>query len=1470
MFQKNTTLITETEAADEAGAEIAIVGMAGRFPGADDVGKFWQNLRDGVDAITDFSDEELLAAGVDPQTLQDPNYVKAGAVLSDIEGFDAAFFGLTPREAQVLDPQHRLFLEAAWNAIESAGYDTATYRGAIGLFAGAAMSDYVLNNLFPNQELQETLGRGFTVLSNDKDALATRAAYLLDLTGPCCSVQTYCSTSLVAVGLACDSLVNGESDMALAGGVALNVPQRVGYLYQDGGITSPDGRCRAFDAKAQGSPLGSGVAVVVLKRLQDALDDGDTIYAVIKGWAVNNDGAMRTGFTAPGVRGQAKVVLEALSHAEVEAESINYIEAHGTGTALGDAVEFAALLKSFGEHTDKKGFCAVGSVKTNVGHLDRAAGATGLIKTALALKHQLIPPTLHYHEPNPEIDFSRTPFYVNTALRPWLRNGQPRRAGVSSFGMGGTNAHVILEEAPQVPVDAPARPYQLMLLSARSQAALATAVTNLRAYLLENPDVNLADVAYTLQVGRKPFEYRRAFVCQGREDALRIVESGDPARSWERAQVAQERPFAFMFPGVGDHYPHMAQELYEVEPVFRQVVDDCCQQLQPILGLDLRELLFPAITVPAADGELNLRQMLGRQKSSDDRLNRTEFAQPGVFVIEYALAQLLRSWGVEPGALIGYSLGEYVAACVAGVLPLEAALRLVARRAQLIQQLPGGSMLAVPLSEAAVRPYVQDPVCLAIVNGPQNCVLAGPPEAIHAVEQQLTAQDIACRRLETSHAFHSTMMTPIVAEFTALVRSVPLSPPQLPYVSNVTGDWITAAQATDPAYWAQHLCQTVRFGDGLARLLAEPHQLLLEVGPGQSLSSFAKQHPACTREQVVQILPTLPYVYNRRSDVAFLLSTLAKVWLHGHPLDWDAFYGDERRQRLPLPTYPFERQRYWIDPPATATAAAKPVVATGKKANSADWFYEPVWQAGPLSIPHRTINGRCLIFEDVSGWGTAVGTHLSQGGVELIRVQAGQAFSQADANLFTLRPDAPADYQALVAALQTSGELPAHIIHAWGIDTADAALPAREMFQAEQQKGFYSLLYLAQALSRQAMSTTFQVMVLTGNMQAVDGNPLCPEKATVLGLCRVISQEYQNIRCRSVDVSPTAVGDAIPAATIAQLLAELSNPATEVAIAYRQDTRYVQQFVPKRPQPVVERIRQQGVYLITGGLGGIGLTLADYLARHYQATLILLGRSGLPAPETWDAWLAEHGADDSTSRRIQQVRALQANGAEVLVLAADVADEEQMRVVVDEIEARYGRLHGVIHAAGYVARAAFPPIQETDPAICEAHFQSKVYGLYVLDKVLQGKELDFCCLFSSLSSVLGGLGVAAYAAANNFMDAYTAQRHQTGAAHWVTVNWDTWLFNEMEMASLVGATVAEFAMSPAEGTEAFALALASGAMRLVHSTGDLHGRIRQWVMLETLTAVSRPAQNAARPALTSGYVAAGKGMEKQIAQVWEA
>ncbi len=901
---------------------IAVVGMAGRYPGASSVEQFWWNITHGVESITKFSEAEMRAAGVPEELIANPDYVRARAVLDNVDMFDASFFGMTPREADVTDPQHRVFLECAWEAMEQAGYSPETSAASVGVYAGLSWNTYLLHNLLSDRRTTEEItgsyqvGHYHIVTGNANDFLPSRVSYKLNLKGPSVSIQSGCSTSLVAICQAVQALRAGQCDMALAGGVSISFPQTRGYLYQEGGMVSRDGHCRAFDADSAGTVFGSGAGVVVLKPLSAAVADGDTIYAVIKGAALNNDGADKFSYTAPSVDGQAAVIALAHAQADVSPDTITYIETHGTGTPLGDPIEIAGLTQAFRRGTDRTGYCAIGSVKASIGHLEAAAGVTGLIKTSLALRHKVLPPTQHYQSPNPRIDFARSPFFVNAALTEWKREDAPRRAGVSSFGVGGTNAHVVLEEAPETAPGGPSRPWQLLALSAKTPSALQTAAANMAAHFTRHPDADMADAAYTLSTGRRMFDHKSFVVCRDGQDAAAVLSGSDPKRLFSGKSARRDAPVVFMFPGQGAQQVGMGRELYQSEQVYRECVDACAEILEPLLGQDIRATLYPAP---------------GHEDDAQQRLAQTGITQPALFAAEYALAKLWMSWGIVPSAMIGHSVGEYVAACLSGVFTLPDALRVLAARARLMQNLPPGAMLAVRLPEAEVRALLPETLSVAAINSPALCVVSGPQEDVDAFGAALEARSAACRRLHTSHAFHSAMMEPALEPFAEIVASVPRHAPQIPYVSNLTATWATEAQAADPHSWASHLREAVRFADGVGFLLAQGNSpILLEVGPGQTLASLARQHPARAADQ--SVLASLDTDKGRQPESAALLTALGQLWLAGAPVNWNSFYAAEHRRRVPLPTYPFERKRHWVEPVLSSLAALPALVLLSKSA----------------------------------------------------------------------------------------------------------------------------------------------------------------------------------------------------------------------------------------------------------------------------------------------------------------------------------------------------------------------------------------------------------------------------------------------------------------------------------------------------------------------------------------------------------
>jgi acyl transferase domain-containing protein/thioesterase domain-containing protein/D-arabinose 1-dehydrogenase-like Zn-dependent alcohol dehydrogenase/acyl carrier protein len=1336
--------------------KIAIIGLAGRFPQAIDLEYFWTLLKNGREAVVEFSDEKLLATGIDPALLQHPDYVKSGMVIPGIADFDADFFEMSARDAEITDPQQRLFLECAWQVLEQAGYPPATTDASIGVYAGVSDNRYLSHCLEPNREtLLPTVGAYRLFTLSGKDYIATRTAYKLNLTGPAMSIQTACSTSLVAVHVACQSLLNMECDMVLAGGASIAVPQEQGYLYQEGMIMSPDGHCRAFDAQAQGTTGGGGVGVVLLKRLDDALADGDTIHAVIRGSAINNDGADKIGYTAPSVSGQSAVILEAQSVAEVHPDEISYIEAHGTGTPLGDPIEIQALTQAFRAKTQRKGYCAIGSVKTNIGHADAAAGIAGLIKTILALKHQKLPPSLHYERPNPQIDFANSPFFVNHQLVDWKADeATPRCAGVSSFGVGGTNAHVIVEEAPALESSGPSRPLQLITLSAKTPTALESATHNLSDWLQSHEEIALADVAYTLNQGRQSFAYRRSLVCSDINDALQQL--GNPAGLAISKASEKARTVVFLFPGQGSQYLNMTRNLYASESVFKNAFDECTTLLTPSLGLNLRDLLY-------SDNEQH-----------HATLKQTAYTQPALFAVEYALAKLWMAYGVQPRAMLGHSIGEYVAACLAGVFSLEEALVLVATRGQLIQSLPSGAMLAVPLSEEEIQPWMTTEVSLAAVNGSKRCVVSGTHQAMASLQQALQAQGIESRALQTSHAFHSHLLEPILASFSQKVGQMKLRPPKIPYLSNFTGDWIRSEQATDPQYWVSHLRHTVRFADNVQTLFKHQTDILLEVGPGQTLLAMMRQEPEYSdRAVLVASLPRQRDTENQ-AEITQFLHTLGQLWSQGvDDIHWPAFYADEKRHRLPLPTYPFERQRYWIDAPKRQVHQATGKSRVQSKDNNTDskhWLYRPDWIKSAIS--NTTAVGtkaqHWVLFEDHCGVSQQLQQALLQQGHTVTTVQVNTTFKQQTANAYCINPQQVEDYESLVRTLAQT-EFPSQWLHCWMISQEPSDNPF-EQSELALQLGFYSLLYLTQALGKCNINKPLDITVLSNQMQAViDSDPVQPEKATLLGAVKTIGQEANNLHCRSIDI--TIPFDNEP--QIQSLLLELLTPINESVIAYRQGQRWTQNYQSVRWQSSLptHRLRQQGTYLITGGLGGIGLSLADYLAHHVQAKLILIGRSAFPAKMAWQNYLSEHEKTDAIVQKIHRLQKLEKEGAEVLVYNADVADRRQMQEVIESSQQHFGEIHGVIHAAGIPDGAL---IANRDSQTSAQVLAPKVTGTLVLNQLLSEQPLDFFVLCSSLASIVGIAGQVAYCAANAFQDAFAqAQRHHPQTL-FTAINWDTW------------------------------------------------------------------------------------------------
>jgi acyl transferase domain-containing protein/acyl carrier protein len=1360
------------------GLEVAVIGMAANVPGAQDIHEFWRNLAAGVESLA--IDQGL------------------GGVLEQKEYFDAPFFNLTPKEAQLLSPQVRIMAECCWHALEDAGYDPIAADPVIGVYAGAS-SSLAWQGMALFAPETEALGSFEATMLADGNYLCTRVAYLLNLRGPAIWVQSACSTSLVAVHLACQGLLNAECDLALAGGSTVLAADEGGYFSSEGTITSPDGHCRAFDKEAAGMVRGEGVGAVVLKRLDQAIPERDHIYAMIKGTAVNNDGNRKVGYTAPGVGGQAEAISIALQVAEVEPESVSYVEAHGTGTKLGDPVEIEALKQAFA--TGKKGFCGIGSVKTNIGHLDAAAGVAGLIKTVLALVHRQIPPSLHFKEPNPQIDFVSSPFYVVDRLMDWDTDVLPRRAGVSSFGIGGTNAHIVLEEWVGEPDQdesevRPPRTRQLIPLSAQSAEALELVSQHMTHYLKENPNLPIADAAFTLSAGRRPLRHRRFLAVQTHDEAIGLLSQTGP-RGPATAQAPREKPaLIFVFPGLGAQYPGMGQELYQTEPMFRREMDRCFDILLQSHAIDLKTVLYPALQNSAANP---LRTDVA-------------MAQLAVFCLEYALACLLEHWGLQPDAVLGYSFGELTAACVAGAWSLEDMIGLIVKRGQLMAAIPQGAMLGVPLPVKEVKAFLPPQLSIAIDNG-ASCVVSGPKEAIKALQTIVKEKRLLATELPVTHAVHSTMMEPALEEIRRLAAAMPGKRPIIPMVSTVTGAWLTTEDCGKPEFWSRQLRNTVRFSDCVNLLLEEENAVFVEIGPGRDLTALLTTLAAdCPQANAVNLLQPQE---GSQADIHYLLNKIGHLWLWGIQPDWKAFYEGQERRRLSLPVYPFQRQYYWITPDFSKLEEAR---SNQTSSSVDDWFYLPSWSYAPLKANPAAPpadHGPVLLLDDGSEMCRRIRDTWIEHGNNVIAVLKGEELDLETAGGYRIDPAAPEHYKSLLVHLRSKGLSPRRVFHAWNLDD------------------YLSLLYLAQALAAESTPMSPAIDILAKGMFDVSGmDDVKPGKAALAALARVVPQEYPQLRCRSIDVAgsdPDAV------------IRELACPQTDPVVALRGGRRWVEKIEPfplAQPQTADIPIREGGVYLITGGLGEIGSTLAGFLLENYAASVVLTGRSPL----------------NERGRRLERLQQLR---GQVRYEVADVTDEERMRRVIETVEAEWGQVHGVFHLAGSVNDDMFSPLTGIDRAFSRKHLQSKVAGVTVLQNLLGHKPLDFCWLMSSISTLLGGLRFGAYAAANAAMEAMAQQMQQRGFEQWFCAAWDG-----MDEKN----TIAAFQrILPLRGIPRV----------LVSNLGQLEQRYDQWVLLKGLYGDmegARPEQvqpTQPRPPLAAPYVEPETRIQEDLAAIWQ-
>jgi acyl transferase domain-containing protein/NADP-dependent 3-hydroxy acid dehydrogenase YdfG len=1294
-------------------SHIAIVGYALDFPQAATPEQFWDNLMAARCAVEDLDAAALAAAGVDPAEAADPAYVASTIRLADFDRFDAGFFGLSPREAAVMDPQHRRFLQCAWAALEHAGYRTEAFERQTGVFAGCGMGWYLLRNVFGHRELLADMGE-FLVrhLNNDKDFLATRVSYAMDLRGPSLSVQTACSTSLVAVHLACQSLLSGECAMALAGGSTIEVPQGVGYLHREEEIRSRDGRCRAFDADSTGTAFGSGCGLVVLKRLGDALRDGDSVHAVIRATAINNDGAGKAGYLAPSVGGQAEAVTTALTLAGVEADSIGYVEAHGTGTKLGDVIEVGALSHAF-EGAALQG-CGLGSVKASIGHLDTAAGVAGLIKTALLLEHGQLPPSALYRRPNPEIDFAATPFFVVDAPRDWPKPG-PRRAALNSLGVGGTNAFAVLEQAPaqarapQAADTAYAQPLQL-LLSARTNASLRTQAAQLAAHL-RGCHTPLADIAFTLREGRVEFGHRIGLAARSRAEAAAQLDALVAKPQWPAPAAAGAPRLVFAFPGQGAQRLGMARGLYAAEPAVRAAVDACCEALRGLGREDVVELLLHA-----------------EDAAAEQAIRRTENTQPLLFCIEYALAQGLIARELAPSACVGHSLGEYVAATLAGVFELPAAIELICTRGRLCAQAAEGAMLAVALSREALAGSLPERIDIAGINAPQQTVLAGPRAGIEALAARLESEGASVHRLATSAAFHSSLLDPLLDEFRAAVRRARPQPSkaldcELRIASTLHGDWLAPDQAGSAEYWVRHLREPVDFRAAQACLAGLGEHVQIEVGPGRTLSRLAQ---ACSPQ--ARALTTLGEAdAERELDAWFGLG--AMLWAQGAALDVAAWQQPRSGRRVPLPTYVFARDRHWIEP---AVAVAPQVQA--KSSGLGDWLQAQDWVSAPLPRPRDEAEGApaqgidsVLLLSDAGGIGNALAERLRARGLR-VRCLARGGELDLEGESLCIDPRQDAHWQALAAL-----PAPSHLIDLWALDAVDAPE------SVQLALCFDWPLRMLQALEAWTEREGGLAWMSVGVNAQNAGDPLAlePEQALRAGPVRTWPQEAPGVRSAWIDLDGGHLGSSGLAAEL--LLAELLAGLPDETVAWRGRRRLRPQWTSLGLARLPEHaaLKAGGRYLVAGAFGGAGEALVGHLARLPEVELILIAHSELP--------------EDPAHPRRRWLQALEQRGAKISVWVVDLADPDALEACARA--QGLDRLDGAFHAAGslddgLIARKSLQAAHRV--------LAPKRAGAKALASLAESCNAGFVLYFSSLSAQMGAAGQVDYTAANAWLDAFAA------------------------------------------------------------------------------------------------------------------
>lgn len=1323
---------------------IAIIGMSCRVPGANNYNQLWENLKNGIESISFFSKEELINSGIDPNLVNNPKYVRARGIIGDAECFDANFFGFSPREALFLDPQYRLFLECAWEALEDAGYKPKDDQYKIGIFGGSGSPWHFIHLL--KTKYYDTNGV-LIATSNDKDYLTTKVSYALGLEGPSINIQTACSTALVSVIRGSYCLLNEECDMVLAGGCSVVVPEKIGYLYQEGSLDSADGHCRAFDAQASGTVFSNGVGIVVLKRLSDALRDGDHIHGIIRGMAVNNDGNKKVGFSAPSIHGQSSVEQAALEFAKINPETISYVEAHGTATQLGDPIEMEALINAFEKYTDKKQFCAIGSIKTNIGHTDIAAGVVSLIKTLLCMKHGMLPKTLHFNSPNNNISFTNSPFFVNTSLIKWIENdpNTPLRAMVNSFGVGGTNASVVIEKLNNNHLDAETDLPKIFILSAKQDIILDVMAGNLKQFLDDNNSIPLDNIAYTLQTGRNTFEYRLFFLAKNHTEALQSLKE---RRKYTFSIFSKNlnAPVIYMFPGQGTQYVGMGKKLYSENKFFKENLDYCTNYLEAEFGIDIIDTMF----------------------SNDENVSIIEnpvIAQASLFSIEYALAKLFSTY-IEPTLMIGHSLGEYTAACLAGVFSCEDALKIVVTRAKLIERLSArGTMLAILASEMEVRRLISEKnLDIAVVNSPDIVVVSGNISNIDAFKLKLNSLHIAYKLVSTTHAFHSRMVDDVVEPLKfVLENNIKLCKPQKPFVSTVTGTFITEAECLDPNYWATHLRKTVVFSKALTQILTQygDSSVFLELGPGNTLESAVKKHKV--KNMVVGTLKKV------QSNTETIYHALGMLWASGTSIKWINLYKDINRKKIPLPTYPFEKTKFTLD-------VQNEQIDTNKEHKSNNYFYLPCWvRSVPIDINLAFAKEYCwVIFTKDHILDNSIYKQLMKHGKMAILVHQANNFSY-NHEAFHINATNPNHYKELFIQIARIQPAPLAIINLWNFEKK-IELNFQTIDKLIDEK-FFSLVFMQQALlDLDLLSNLKLVCVVNNAFDIVGDGKIHPSHALLVGPCKVFSRENLSVHTKILDIQDLTQDEATVAE---QIITETIAYLSDEVVCYKNGHRWLQTFEQTNSVPENNKvIKEKGVYVITGGLGDIGLEVARYLCKEYNAKVVLIYKSALPNRAVWDKMMTDYSTDHILKKKIGALIALEDSGADFMLYKTDVCNYTSMKEMAKIALEKYGQIDGVFHAAGLPGDGIIP-LKRVEQA--KKVLAPKVKGTLVLDEIFNKVDLDIFVLFSSITSFLGESGQVDYCSANAFINAFAHHKKSIKTkTKTLSINWGLW--NDIGMA----------------------------------------------------------------------------------------